>query len=71
MTNDKFHQWRVIGACVSIPFLLGVCPLLGYFLGEFLEEIVGGKGWLRFVFLALGFGAGAKTTWELVKKTMK
>ena len=63
---------RRVGMLALIPFVLGLSPLVGYFLGFVLEQWLGyQKGWLRGLFLILGFAAGIRETYRIIKLSMK
>jgi len=51
-----------------IPFLLGVAPVVGYFMGSWLDSKLGTDPVLMLVFLGLGFVAGVRETVLVVKK---
>ena len=45
---------------MSIPFMLATGPLLGYYIGFWIDGLAG-TGFVRFVMLALGFAAGIRS----------
>lgn len=64
---NKVTAWRQIGVLSAIPFILALAPIVGYFLGTFLDKKLGTAPWLSYVLLALGFVAGVRETINLVK----
>ncbi|NNF07575.1 MAG: AtpZ/AtpI family protein [Candidatus Eisenbacteria bacterium] len=54
-----------------IPFLLGASPVIGFFMGRWLDGRLGTEPVLRFVFLGLGFVAGVRETVKVVKKASR
>ena len=63
----KVTAWRQIGLLSSIPFILALAPIIGYFLGKFLDQKFRTQPWLSLVFLGLGFVAGVRETIKIVK----
>jgi len=67
-TNDKYSTYRQIGILTTIPFLLAVGPILGYYIGEFLDRKLNTSPYLMIVFIFFGFVAAAKGVYNLIKK---
>jgi F0F1-type ATP synthase assembly protein I len=63
---NKVTAWRQVGLLTSIPFILALAPIVGYFLGKFLDQKFR-TTWLSFVLMALGFVAGVRETIKIVK----
>lgn len=53
-----------------IPVLLGVCPLIGYFLGWLLDRIFH-TDFLYIIFIFVGLGAAARETYLIVRRVYK
>lgn len=66
--EDKNNRTRQIGVYVTIPFVLAVPPVVGYFLGYFLDRLIKTAPVCSYVLLALGFFAGFREVFRLVKK---
>ena len=64
---NKVTAWRQIGLLTSIPFILALAPIVGYFLGKFLDQKFRTQPWLSFIMLVLGFVAGVRETIHIVK----
>ena len=60
-------SWRQIGLLSSIPFILALAPIVGYFLGKFLDQKFRTQPWLSLVLMGLGFVAGVRETIKIVK----
>lgn len=74
MTNidpKKVTTWRQIGLLSSIPFILALAPIVGYFLGKFLDQKFRTEPWLSIVLLALGFVAGVSETIKIIKLSQR
>lgn len=59
---------RQIGLLSMIPFLLAVAPLIGWFMGRWLDGRLGTNPVLTVVLLLLGFVAGVRETIILVRR---
>lgn len=64
---NKVNAWRQLGVLSSIPFILALSPIVGYFIGKFLDSKFRTTPWLSFILLGLGFVAGVRNTIEMVK----
>jgi len=64
---NKVNAWRQIGVLSAIPFILALAPIVGYFLGKYLDQKFRTEPWLTFVMLGLGFVAGVRETIKLVQ----
>jgi F0F1-type ATP synthase assembly protein I len=67
----KVTTWRQIGLLSSIPFILALAPIVGYFLGKFLDQKFRTEPWLSIVLLALGFVAGVSETIKIIKLSQR
>jgi F0F1-type ATP synthase assembly protein I len=71
MDPKKVTAWRQIGLLSSIPFVLALAPIVGYFLGKFLDQKFRTQPWLSIVLLALGFVAGVRETIKIIKVSQR
>lgn len=65
--TNKVSGWRQIGLLSSIPFILALAPIIGYFLGKYLDTKFRTQPWLSLVLLGLGFVAGVRETIKIIK----
>jgi len=63
------RKWRAFGLAMSIPFMLATGPLLGYFIGRWLDGVFG-TSWIQFVMLFLGFIAGVRSVIRVLKEDL-
>lgn len=70
MDNDdeKRSKVQLIAAYITIPFVLGVPPIIGWLIGSWLDKYFGTGPYLMFVLIALGFIAGFREFYRIVKK---
>ncbi|KPJ49293.1 MAG: hypothetical protein AMJ41_03200 [candidate division Zixibacteria bacterium DG_27] len=69
--DDRSVGYRQIGLLTLIPIIMVVAPLLGYFLGSFLDEKLGTEPYLMIVFIVFGFVAAGKEVYALIKRSAK
>jgi F0F1-type ATP synthase assembly protein I len=65
--DDKYSSYRQIGILTTIPILMMVAPLLGLWIGRFLDKKLGTTD-LWWIFLILGFIAAGKGVYDLIKR---
>ncbi len=68
--EDRYAMLRQAGLVTLIPSLLLVSPLVGYFLGRFLDRKLH-TSFLWIIFLVLGFVAGAREVYRIIVKVSK
>lgn len=69
MTQDNRQKIAAqIGAFMSIPFVLAIPPVLGWFLGTWLDRKLDTEPYLMYLFLALGFVAGIREVYRIIKR---
>ena len=68
---NKVTDWRQIGLLSSIPFILALAPIVGYFLGIYLDKKFQTEPWLQLTLLGLGFVAGVRETVKIVKMAQR
>jgi ATP synthase protein I len=66
--DQKYSRIRRAGLLTSIPLVLAIAPVIGFFMGDFLDDRLGTEPYLMIVFVVLGFIAGAREVHKLVKK---
>lgn len=66
--KDGGRNLRTVGLLGVIPLMIGVGPLVGYIIGDWLDGKLGTAPWLMIVFIALGFGAAIKETIKIIKE---
>ena len=62
---------RQVGLLTTIPVLLAVSPLIGFFMGRFLDQKLDTDPIFTIVFLILGFIAGARQTARVIRLASK
>jgi F0F1-type ATP synthase assembly protein I len=66
--KDNGTNVRQLGILGTIPIILVVAPLVGFFIGRWLDDRLGTKPFLLIVFLIFGFVAAGKEIWRLIKR---
>ena len=66
--SDKFKRARQLGLLTAIPMMLAVSPLVGYFLGRWIDRRFGTEPVFSFILLMLGLAAGVRETILILRK---
>ena len=66
--NPRNRGLRSAGLLLAIPTLLIVSPLVGFFVGSWLDRRFGISPWLTIVGLVLGFVAAGRETTKLYRR---
>ena len=69
-SEHKYAMMRQAGLVTVIPFLLMVSPILGYFIGRFLDGRFN-TSFLWIVFIVLGFVAGVREVYRIIVRVGK
>jgi ATP synthase protein I len=67
-SSDKYKQARQIGLLTTIPMILAAAPLVGYFLGHWIDRRFGTEPWFTMILLAVGLVAGIRETILILRK---
>jgi len=59
---------RQVGILTLIPAVLAVSPIVGYFIGHWLDRWLGTDPYLMIAFIILGFVAGGREVARLVRR---
>ncbi|MFN4174229.1 MAG: AtpZ/AtpI family protein [Parachlamydiaceae bacterium] len=62
------NRARLIGLCVTLPFVLSVPPIVGWAIGSWLDGKLGTSPYLMYAFIVLGAISGIREFIRLVKK---
>lgn len=68
---ERYRAIRQIGLLVAIPGILLASPLIGFFIGSYLDSRWQTAPWLMLVFLILGFAAGVRQTILLIREATR
>ena len=67
-SNRKYSALRTGGLLLSIPTLLIVSPLAGFFLGGVLDRWLKTPPWFTILGLIMGFGAAGRETYLIYRR---
>ncbi len=65
--EEKNKSLRQLGIYMTIPFVLAVPPLVGWLIGSRLDNWLGTKPYLMFFLIFLGFVAGVRELYRIIK----
>lgn len=67
--KDKDYSYiRVAALYTTIPIILAVGPVIGYFIGNFLDKKLHTTPYLMILFIVFGFIASGKEVYNLAKR---
>jgi F0F1-type ATP synthase assembly protein I len=69
--EDKYSFYKQLGILTTIPIILAVGPILGYFVGNYLDQKLSTSPYLMIIFIIFGFIASGKQVYNMVVKSMK
>lgn len=59
---------KQLGVFLTIPFVLAVPPVLGWFLGRWIDELCGTEPIFMFVLIILGIAAGFREVYRIINR---
>jgi ATP synthase protein I len=66
--GEKYALIRQVGILTAVPFVLAIAPLIGYFFGSFLDRRLGTSPAFMIIMIVLGFVAGFRQVYFLVRR---
>jgi F0F1-type ATP synthase assembly protein I len=66
--REKFRSMRQVGLLTSIPFLLLVSPLVGYWMGTHVDRWLHSSPWGADIGVALGLAAGLREVVRVIRR---
>jgi len=67
-SDEKYSMYRQLGIFTTIPIILAVGPILGLFIGRFLDQELHTEPYLMTVFTFLGLAAAGRGVYDLIKR---
>lgn len=68
--DGRYSSLRSAGLLLAIPTLLIVSPLVGFFLGSWVDRWLHSSPWFTIVGLVLGFVAAGRETWQIYRRSL-
>ena len=66
--DKKRKAFQMMGTYATMPFILAVPPIMGWLIGSWLDKYFETTPVLMYAFLILGFAAGIREFYRIVKK---
>jgi ATP synthase protein I len=66
--DDDQKRLRQVAAFITVTFVLAIPPVIGWFIGDWLDERWGTSPFLVILFICLGFAAGIKEFLRILKR---
>jgi F0F1-type ATP synthase assembly protein I len=71
VTENKQSGCRQVALATTIPLIMVAAPGVGYFIGKYLDKLLGTQSIMSVIFLLLGVVAGGLETYKLIKEIIK
>ena len=69
--KERTRGYRQIALATTIPLIMLAGPAVGYFLGSYLDSLLGTSSVLMVVFLLLGVAAGGAEAYRIIKEIIR
>ena len=69
--DNLYAKFRTLGLLTTIPMMLAAGPLVGFFIGDFLDNKFNSKPIFVAIFVVVGFVAGARESVRILKMAAK
>ncbi|MDM7914021.1 MAG: AtpZ/AtpI family protein [Candidatus Eisenbacteria bacterium] len=69
--DDPRTYYRSVLALMTIPFVLGVAPVIGWWFGRWVDRKAGTDWVFQAIGVALGLGAGVRETILVIRKVQR
>ncbi len=69
--DHRLSGYRQIALATSIPIIMLAAPAVGYFIGHYLDRLLGTERMMTVIFLLFGVAAGGVETYRLIKEIMR
>ncbi len=66
--KEKLKLYRQLSLIGVIPAIMAVGPLIGFFIGKWLDEKFGTEPYLMWVLILMGLIAAGKETYRIIKR---
>lgn len=66
--KETQHIIRQGAVFMTIPFALGLPPVIGWLVGKWLDDTLATGHVFMYIFIALGFAAGFKEVYRIIKR---
>ena len=69
--DERQKGYRQVALATTIPLIMLAAPAVGYFLGSYLDSLLGTSSIMMVVFLLLGVVAGGVESYRIIKEIIK
>jgi len=66
--NDKYRLIHQLGLLTAIPVVLVAGPIIGFFIGGYIDRKFGTTPWFTFFFLMIGFAASVRQIIQIINR---
>jgi len=71
LDREQREQLKQLGSLSTIGLELGLSIVIGYLGGRWLDGELGTEPWLKWIGLALGLAAGARSLYRVVRRAQR
>ena len=69
--ESKYSSYKEVAILTTLPIILAVGPILGYFLGNYLDKKLNTSPYLMIAFIIFGFIASGKQVYSMVVRSLR
>ena len=69
--ENKYSSYKQVAILTTLPIILAVGPILGYFIGNYLDQKLHTAPYLMILFIFFGFVASGRQVYKLVIRSIK
>ena len=69
--TDPYGWMRHVGTLLTIPFVLGLSPVIGSAIGWLIDRVLGTRPLFTVVGLFVGVAAGIRETWLIIERSSR
>ncbi|MBS0634363.1 MAG: AtpZ/AtpI family protein [Verrucomicrobia bacterium] len=66
--NDSKKRPKQSIAFALVPFILAVPPIVGWFIGSYLDGLLGTSPWIMYFLVVLGLVAGIRELYRIIQE---
>lgn len=68
MSSPLEYKVKQLGVFLTLPFVLSVPPVLGWFLGSWIDELIGTAPIFMYLLIVLGIVAGFREVYRIINR---
>ena len=69
--ENKYSSYKQVAILTTLPIIMAVGPILGYFIGNYLDRKLNTSPYLMILFIFFGFVASGRQVYKLIVRASK